>query len=389
MKKSLLGFLVCSSLLLVGSSAMADQGSVVLVGGQVLAGDIQQVVKGEYLIIKLSTGEVRAVAWADIGSFAFGGSVSVGGGGGTATPPPPPPPPPVYQPPPPPTVYAPPPPPPSYANAPPPPLPRPPFEPAFVLGVRVGSMSPSSDLVGNESNSNDAFGNRTPNNQLKGYASTGWMFEGDVGYHFSPAWTFYFFWEHGELGRGTVNGYASSGTSTNALGIGFNANTNPHGPLGFYFDVGAGYRWMKVPGFSPTDSVGNVLQNDDTSTLQGFDYLRIGLGASINFGKFRLDPHIYASVGSFNKYTNSSDCPERLHLQREGASTAASTASPGSRSAVAGTSDRRLTTCVRRGSEVAWRSRSIAREDCVGRPRSERSSVRLRCRPATSSFPSS
>ncbi|MGZ3418814.1 MAG: hypothetical protein ACXVEE_13160 [Polyangiales bacterium] len=325
--KSLLRLLVCSSLLVpslfVSSSAFAEQGSVVLVGGQVLSGDIQQVVKGEYLIIKLSTGEVRAVAWADIGSFNFGGSVSVGGGGGSATPPPPPPPP-VYQPaPPPPTVvYAPPPPPPSYVPPPPPPAPPPTFEPAWNLGVRVGSMQPGGYLLGSGSDSSSSFYSTKPSVKMTDLASTGWMFEADVGYHFSPAWTFYFFWEHGELGRGDLNGAASSGPSTNALGIGFNANTSPHGAVGFYFDIGASYRWMQIPSVATaTDGNGVTATTDEKTTVQGFDPIRIGLGMSINVGrKFRLDPHVFASAGYFTKYTDSS-CPNGCSFSDKNADT--------------------------------------------------------------------
>lgn len=323
----LLGLFVCSSLLVISSAAFADQGTVVLVGGQVLSGDIQQVVKGEYLIIKLSTGEVRAVAWADIGSFNFGGSVTVGGSGGSANPPPPPPPAPVYTPapaPPPTVVYAPPPPPPSYAAPPPPPYAPPPtFEPAWTLGVRVGSMSPGGYIIGGDSGSSDYNIYSTSRSQkMSTLASSGWMFEGDVGYHFSPAWTFYGFWEHGELGRGDLNGSAGSGPSTNAIGIGFNANTSPRGAVGFYFDIGAAYRWMTLEDVSTVDDgSGNAVSSSNKITLQGFDPLRIGLGMSINVGsKFRLDPHVYASAGYFTRYTGG-DCPSGCSFSEKGLDT--------------------------------------------------------------------
>jgi hypothetical protein len=138
------------------------------------------------------------------------------------------------------------------------------------------------------------------------------MFEGDVGYHFSPAWTFYGFWEHGELGRGDFNGTASSGPSTNAIGIGF----------GFYFDIGAAYRWMTLEDVTTVDDgSGGAVSSSDKITLQGFDPIRVGLGMSINVGrKFRLDPHVYASAGYFTRYTGG-DCPSGCSFSEKGLDT--------------------------------------------------------------------
>jgi hypothetical protein len=180
-------------------------------------------------------------------------------------------------------------------------------------------MSPGGDLVGSSSLS--SYSSYATNTKLSTVASSGWMFEGDVGYHFSPAWTFYGFWEHGELGRGDLNGAASSGPSTNAIGIGFNANTSPRGAVGFYFDIGAAYRWMTLSG--PDGAIDNgdgtvTNTGGDKITVQGFDPIRIGLGMSINIGsKFRLDPHVYASAGYFTKYTGG-DCPSGCNFSDKG-----------------------------------------------------------------------
>ena len=75
--------LVGALLVLSSSAAVAEPGQVVLVGGQVVTGDLQKVVKGDYIIIVLPNGDVKAIAWADIQSFGFSG-----GGAAEATPPP-------------------------------------------------------------------------------------------------------------------------------------------------------------------------------------------------------------------------------------------------------------------------------------------------------------
>lgn len=286
--------------LFASAGASADPGTVVLTSGEVIAGDIQQVVKGEYLIVKLPTGEVKAIAWAQIGSFNFGGSVQVG-----APPAPQPPPPPVYAPAPqpPPTVYTPPPPPPAYAPPPAPPPPPPPeFQPAWMLGVRLGSMSAGGYLTGDADNGGV---------KLDEVVGPGWSIEGDLGYHFSPSWTLYGFWEHGQLGKRAVNESASRDPMTNALGLGINANTSPGGPVGFLFDIAAGYRWLQVPLLSRTAD-GGIGMNDHV--VQGVMPLRLGLGLSIvPARKFRIDLLGNVSAGTFTRRSGG-DCPDGCSL---------------------------------------------------------------------------
>jgi hypothetical protein len=134
-------------------------------------------------------------------------------------------------------------------------------------------------------------------------SSWGWMFEGGVGYHFSRAWTVYGFWEHGELDQGELNSAGGGRGHTNAVGIGVNANTSPAGPMGFYFDMGASYRWMN---FADASTDPNVAPRTRT-TVTGFDYLRAAVGVSINVSpRFRLDPHVYASSGYFTEFRGAS-----------------------------------------------------------------------------------
>jgi hypothetical protein len=293
------------ALVVASGLASADPGSVVLADGSVLAGDIQQIVKGEYLIIRLPSGEVRAIAWAQIGSFNFGGSISVGG---APAPAPTPPPPPVYQPQPtpPPVVYAPPPPPPSYQPVAPPPAPPRRFEPAATLGVRLGSITPGGNFSGSDT--------AIVSDPMSAYAGSGWAIEGDLGYHFSPSWTAYGFWEHAQLGRGERYQNSPTNPKANMLGFGLNANTNPDGPVGFLFDIAVGWRWMSFQ--QPVASANGAGWDDLVAS--GPVPIRLGFGLSIvPTRKFRIDLLVQASGGIFNRVNGGPACPSGCSIDGE------------------------------------------------------------------------
>jgi len=276
---------------LVAGLAHAEQGTIVLTTGEVLSGDITEVVNGDHIVIKLSTGEVRAVAWVALSSLQIGagGTIQIGGGA------PPPPPPPPNQPPPP-VVYQPPPPPPVYGYGyPPPPQPEPPprFQPKFTLGARIGTLIPGGNLVG--SSGRDSSGLPMTN-----YVKPGLALEGDLGFHFSPSWTVYGFWEVGLLAKGNQVGNPTDNPISNFIGVGVNANTSPRGPLGFFIDVAVGYRWM-------TFSV----ENNGVSerfTYSGFEPLRLGLGMAIVVNPaFRLHVMGQFSAGAFSSSSGGQD----------------------------------------------------------------------------------
>lgn len=304
--RRLLQSAVAVSALLAASIASADGGSITLSTGEVVSGDIQQIVKGEYVVIQLPTGEVKAIAWTQIGQVAVGGSITIGGG----TPPPAAPKPtpqPTYTPPPPvytqpgPTVYSPPPPPPTYMAPQYMPPPRPAFQPAFNLGVRFGSINPGGTLAKEASTSSDV--------EMSQYVKSGWSIEGDVGLHFSPSWTFYGFWEHGQLGRANTE-VQPSNPVTNAVGIGMNANTSPNAPFGFVFDIALGYRWLTSPILvGGVDSAGNPVTSRADATFSGVMPLRVGLGIAIApTRKMRIDVMGQFSVGSFTQQTDNGSC---------------------------------------------------------------------------------
>ena len=297
--------------LLSASVASAEPGTIVLTDGTSIGGDILEMVTGDHLAIKLPNGQIKTVAWADLASLQVGASGTIVLGPTTPQPvpvPPPqpvPPPPVVYAPPPPPVVYAPPPPyvppPPAYVQPPPPPPER--FRPAWTIGGRFGTISPGKggDLIG--ASNDGSAGDNTP---VRSYVGSGLSVEGDLGYHFSPAWTFYGFWEHGFLGKGDLNSNATDDSSSNFVGIGMNANTNPEGPIGFYFDVATGYRWLS---FAYSNASPNgVATNDGKVTFGGFEALRLGIGAAFVVNpQFRLDVMVTGSAGYFTRYDDSNN----------------------------------------------------------------------------------
>jgi len=277
--------------LLFSAVASADQGTIVLVTGQVVVGEVQQVQAGEFILVQLPSGEVKAIAWAQIGSFTIGGSATVSTGNAPTPAPAPAPAPEPYSPPPPP--------PPNYYYGPPPPPPPPPaptFTPAWMLGVRLGSSTPTGNLTDD--------GPLAAERELGHYAKPGWAFEADLGLHLSPAWTLYGLWEHGQYGRGEANvGSGTANSKSNTLGAGMNVNTSPHAPVGFLIDAALGYRWFSFGYPTPTvDSLGNPIAVDGRVTAEGAAF-RLGGGLAINATKkFRVDLLGYVTFGTFRDF---------------------------------------------------------------------------------------
>jgi len=312
-RRRLLQTAVALSAVLATAIASADVGTITLSTGEVISGEIQQIVKGEYVIVQLPSGQVKAIAWAQIGQLAVGGSITVGGGTvppATTPPPPPPtytPPPPTYVPPP--TVYAPPPPPPAYG--PPPPMlppPRPAFQPAFMMGARIGQITPGGNLVGDSGSSSNV--------EMSQYATPGWSFEGDVGLHFSPSWTLYGFWEYGQLGRADAAKQPERPT-TNAVGMGLNANTSPHGPIGFVVDVALGYRWLALSQTTmQSNGAGGFTTGTERFVLSGIMPIRVGAGiAIVATSKVRIDLMAQFAAGTFSQQTGGAACANGCEIE--------------------------------------------------------------------------
>jgi hypothetical protein len=176
-----------------------------------------------------------------------------------------------------------------------------------MLGARVGTMYAAGNVYGDYYDYYDHHYSYPPQHgpelHMSDVASWGYMFEGDLGFHFSPCWTVYGFWEHGELDHGDFN--VDKWGHTNAAGIGATVNTAPYDRIGAYFDFGASYRWMTF-----TDVTVDPANPAFTrTTVEGFDFLRTAIGVSIAMSRtFRLDPHLYVSSGYFTRFKGAT-CP--------------------------------------------------------------------------------
>ncbi len=203
-------------------------------------------------------------------------------GGEPAAPPPgaaAPPPQGVYEPPPPGQyVYEPPPPPKPHHRAP---------KTALWLGARFGWFLPFGGLWA-QRQTNDAL------DMVKWsqFASSGPMFELDVGARLGRYYNVYLLWERASLGGGSEDvptiGQSQSGeTDYYAIGLRFSSDPDK---VGFLTDLSLGYRRFRA-------------QWDDGTELQLTEApleMRIGLGADIRLTKaFSLSPLLTLGAGSF------------------------------------------------------------------------------------------
>jgi hypothetical protein len=271
-------------------------------GTDVLSGTIVQVIPGVSITLKLATGELKTLSWADLLQLQVSGKIVIGGG--SAAPPPaakPPatvvisPPPPTYAPPPPAPVYAPP---PAADYSAPYRKPKSEFRERFALGVGLRFVTPGQST---------AFVKDGPS--MRDYLGGGTALETSLGYRFGPAWTMYGFFEYGRFRAGAANQGGDQSISSTAVGLGMRANTNPDGPVGFFFDIGAGYRWLTLPYAAATSShqvAGTTMMQDGKVQFGGVEMMRLGLGLSVVASKHvRWDVAFTASLGSFSKAKDS------------------------------------------------------------------------------------
>lgn len=269
----------------------AEDGST---GTDILSGTIQEVVPGDHLTLKLPNGELKTLKWAELLQLQISGKIVIGAGSTTTAAPPPPPaaaPPPatvVIAPPPP--KYTPPAPPAPNYNPPPvvdhgedEPPPHKEFKDRWALGLRLNFLSPNEET---------SFVKGGPS--MKDTVGAGTGFEASLGYRFGPSWTLYGAYEYGKFRGGR---YAGDGASSSVLALGMRANTNPDG-LGFFFDIGLGYRWFTMK---------NTAGNDATAQYGGVDMLRLGLGLAIASSS-HVNWHLglTGAAGSFSKLEDSS-----------------------------------------------------------------------------------
>lgn len=202
--------------------------------------------------------------------------------------------------PPPPTIYEPPPPAGSLYEPPPPPRPRH-LAPKYALwaGARVGWFVPFGNLWGRCLDAScfaiDGVG-------FGEFASSGPMFELDIGARISRNYNVFITWERAQLGAGNASAaerlfYVGteaeqeglSSNSTDFYGLGLRVSSDPD-DIGFLTEVAVGYRRF-------------IAVFEDDTELQLTDGLfeaRLGLGADIRLSRnFSLTPLATIGVGSF------------------------------------------------------------------------------------------
>ncbi|HVW28837.1 MAG TPA: hypothetical protein VHC69_25905 [Polyangiaceae bacterium] len=176
----------------------------------------------------------------------------------------------------------------------PPPPPRPPHQApprtALWLGVRAGVMIPFGSLW------TDGFNGFYRQRTFHDYASTGPMFQIDVGARLARHYNVFAMWEHGALGQGDLDDKAFGGQewgATNMYGVGVRFSTDPTG-IGFLMEIGLGYRQF------------TAYWNDGTklSLTDGWLDAHIGLGVDVRVCRWlSLSPMIVLGGGSFDTAT--------------------------------------------------------------------------------------
>jgi hypothetical protein len=264
--------------LLVSAVAHAKPGKVTLRSGEVLSGEVTRMVRGQVVMIAVK-GEHRIVLWSDIDALEVGGEQIVAPQ--TAAPAP------AHDPAPAPAPA------PAHDPAPAPfvapePDPEPASAPTPAPTPDAAPPPPNNKTAAFERSFNPGFRLGTANASSRNVA--GYSIQVEAGYHFSPSWSVYAFWEHGELA--SPGSYSSVELHTDVGGVGFKAATNGQGVIGFLWDFGVGVRDTRVRDtYNGYD--GLHLRNTDRS---GFEVFRMALGLSIHVKRVRIEPVGYVTA---------------------------------------------------------------------------------------------
>jgi hypothetical protein len=168
---------------------------------------------------------------------------------------------------------------------------------SFLFGPHVGLQLPGGNLTG------------APKDKFSDLASSGGAFGIDAGIRFGRIFYGGAVFDHGIYGKGDqasqLAGSTPQGenlvvtTSSNYFGLTFALMTNPEG-VGFYGDVGLGYRWMSFTYRNElTSNTSTFVEN--SLTARGTEGT-LGIGMHFRLADaFRLIPKISASFGSFSK----------------------------------------------------------------------------------------
>jgi len=163
---------------------------------------------------------------------------------------------------------------------------------AFWAGARVGWFVPFGNVWADGTRLSE-FLVELDGVPWSDYASSGLMFEIDVGARISRNYNVFALWERGELGAGSAEdarGGGQVGGDTDFWGVGLRASSDAD-KVGFITEIAIGYRRARALW-------------EDGSQLQFMDAIdaRIGLGADIRLSPtFTISPLATIGVGGFGE----------------------------------------------------------------------------------------
>ena len=257
MFRKLTAFFVTS---LFATQVFAASGTVVEKNGEILDGEIVEVVPGDHVTLKTSKG-TRVIAWSDVFSFRLAPSTAA----------------PVV-------TYVPP--------APPPAIDAPStvesvkgsaFQKRVSLGVYGSLLTGGGDLL-------RGVGTST-------LVGDGRALQLDLGYHFSPAWSFYGGYEYASFDKGSELSREMKSPTGHAAFMGFRAASTSKSKLGVSFEIGAGWRWLRFDG------------EQTHSVAEGVVPLKIGLGVTVHASdRVRLDLMTATAFGMLTRFDVADGC---------------------------------------------------------------------------------
>ncbi len=206
-------------------------------------------------------------------------------------------------------------PPPAYTAQPTPPAPTPTTDPAawetekksqlsLLGGVRLGVMFPTGSVAKIPSSSPTSTG--TTDLAMSDIATVGGAIGLEGGLRFARRFFVGVGFEHGVYGKGDkvgavtgsngVVGTNSTSISSNLVDARIAFISNPDG-VGFYGEIGAGYRWL----IASIDYTGTAFDSAYSDVVKGVE-LEAGAGIFVKAGRFlRFIPKASFGIGAFNK----------------------------------------------------------------------------------------
>ncbi len=170
-------------------------------------------------------------------------------------------------------------------------------------GLRLGVMFPTGTLA--KASTTSATSTGTTDLAMSDYATTGGAVAIEGGLRFARKFAVLLGFEHGVYGKGDKLGGSGTGTVSSTTSTTVSSNlidlraafiSNPDG-VGFYGELGVGYRWL----IATEELSGTILNNTSSQVVKGVE-LEAGAGVFIKAGRFvRIIPKVSFGLGAFNK----------------------------------------------------------------------------------------